>query len=25
MADAPDAIWHEAADVFAEMEATHAG
>ena len=25
MADAPDAIWHEAADVFAEIEATHAG
>jgi hypothetical protein len=25
MADAPDAIWHDAEDVFAELEARYAG
>jgi len=25
MADAPDAVWHEADEVFAELEAPHAG
>jgi hypothetical protein len=25
LADAPDAVWHEAEDVFAELEAAHAG